>query len=211
MNVAPGASFEWVFDLGETGLTPSVQIDDGTGTLVYGPSTTSIIEIDVTGTYVATLTAPDSAGEYVLQASTDGTYAADTIAADQLVVTANAPFDPPTGDTYADADELARILKIRNPTADQTAALNRVLLAATGEIDAEIDLAAGDDLSGWQLALAAQVCLDRAADLWRHTESIPGVTGLLGDDAGTLITPGRYSWERYAQRLAPLKGQWGLA
>jgi hypothetical protein len=54
------------------------------------------------------------------------------------------------------------------------------------------------------------VNLDRAADLWRHTESIPGITGLLGDD-GSVALPGRYSWNRYAERLAGCKNQWGLA
>jgi hypothetical protein len=108
---------------------------------------------------------------------------------------------------YADQAELARILKIRDPSAEQQAAMDRVLLAAAGEINSEIERT---DLVGWERALAAQVNLDRAADLWRHTESIPGITGLLGDDSGAVI-PGRYSWERYAQRLAPLKSTWGLA
>lgn len=112
---------------------------------------------------------------------------------------------------YATVDELARILKIRAPTSEQRAAMNRVLLTASEEIDSEIDLADGVELDSREIALARGVCLDRAADLWRHTESIPGVTGLLGDDAGVPIQPGRYSWERYAQRLAPLKDQWGLA
>lgn len=111
---------------------------------------------------------------------------------------------------YATVAELARILKIRTPTAQQTAAMERVLIAAAGEIDSEINLSTGVELASWQLALAAQVNLDRAADLWRHTESIPGVTGLLGDDGQTPV-PGRYSWERYAARLAPLKDQWGIA
>lgn len=110
---------------------------------------------------------------------------------------------------YATSSELARILKIRTPSDEQQAAMDRVLVAAAGEIAAEIDLADDDELEDWQLQLAAQVNLDRAADLWRHTESIPGVTGLLGDDVVQM--PGRYSWERYAQRLAPLKNQWGVA
>lgn len=111
---------------------------------------------------------------------------------------------------YASLDELFRILKIRNPSDEQRAAGARVLTAAAGEINAEIDLATDVELEDWQRRLAAQVNLDRAADLWRHTESIPGVTGLLGDEA-MQFPPGRYSWERYAQRLAPLKNQWGIA
>lgn len=112
-------------------------------------------------------------------------------------------------EAYATADELAGILHIRNPTAAQTAKMERVLLAAAGEINSEIE-ATNSELSGWQLDLATQVNLDRAADLWRHTESIPGVTGLLGDE-GAVVVPGRYAWERYAQRLAPLKQSWGIA
>ena len=110
---------------------------------------------------------------------------------------------------FASADELARILKLRPPTAAQIVAMDRVLSTAAGEILAEIDLADGDALEDWQRDLCAQVNLDRAADLWRHTESIPGVLG--GLDDAVPMTPGRYSWERYAQRLAPVKRRWGLA
>lgn len=111
---------------------------------------------------------------------------------------------------FATVSELARILKIRTPTDDQTAAMERVLFVAAGEIDAELDLDDDTVLEAWQMALASQVNLDRAADLWRHTESIPGITGLLGDET-SLALPGRYSWNRYAERLAPCKSQWGLA
>jgi len=114
---------------------------------------------------------------------------------------------------YADSTELARVLKIRTPSTDQAAALDRVLLAAAGEINAEIDLADGNTLADWQTAICAQVNLDRAADLWRHTESAAGMTGLMGDN-GETIMPGRYirySWERYAQRLVPCKDQFGVA
>lgn len=110
---------------------------------------------------------------------------------------------------YATIDELARILHIRTPTDAQTAAMKRVLLAAAGEINMEINLADDDALEGWERDLCEQVNLDRAADLWRHTESIPGVLGVV--DEAVPSTPGRYSWERYAQRLSPLKRQWGLA
>lgn len=112
-------------------------------------------------------------------------------------------------DSYADLDELFRILQIRTPSGDQEAAGARVLAAAADEIDAEIG---GDDVpfTAPYPELVVQVNLDRAADLWRHTESIAGVTGLLGDEGGQ-ITFGRYSWERYAARLAPLKVEWGLA
>lgn len=115
---------------------------------------------------------------------------------------------------YTTTDEIARILKLRNVSEEQLAALVRNLTTAQVEIDNEIDLADGVALTDDQLQLAASVQLDRAADLWRHTESVPGVTSVLGDGGEYTANPGRYirySWERYAQRLSPLKDQWGIA
>lgn len=111
---------------------------------------------------------------------------------------------------YTTVSELARVLRIRTPTSEQTAAMERALLTAAQEIDDEIDLSADTSLTSSQLAQVAQVNLDRAADLWRHTENMAGVTGLLGDETAVAM-PGRYSWARYAERLANVKDQWGLA
>jgi hypothetical protein len=110
---------------------------------------------------------------------------------------------------YIDTTELFRILKVRDPSAEQIAAAERVILTASGEIDAEIDRNTTVALETWQLQLAQSVCLDRAADLWRHTESAPGILGVV--DEAVPSTFGRYSWERYAQRLSPLKESWGIA
>src|SRR4029077_5259943 len=110
---------------------------------------------------------------------------------------------------YASIDELARILKLRTPSDAQHAAMKRVLLTAAGEINREIDFAEDDALEGWERDLCEQVNLDRAADLWRHTESVPGIVGI--PDEAMPSTFGRYSWNRYAERLAPVKRQWGLA
>jgi hypothetical protein len=110
---------------------------------------------------------------------------------------------------FTTATELFRILKIKTPTSDQTAAADRVLLVAANEIMAEIDLVDPGDLSESDVALCASVNLDRAADLWRHTESAPGILGVV--DEAVPSTFGRYSWERYGQRLATVKQQWGIA
>lgn len=110
---------------------------------------------------------------------------------------------------YATVSELARILKIRDPSAAQTAAMERVLLTAAGEIDSEIDLASTTELAGWQLSLAAEVNLERAVEHWRQEESPFGLIGL-GAELGSAFTS-KDSWERHALKLAPLKGQWGLA
>jgi hypothetical protein len=111
--------------------------------------------------------------------------------------------------TYATVEELARILKIRVPSDDQWLALQRALVAAAGEINQEIDLAANVDLEGWQLSLVAQVNLQRAAELW-HLQEVPlGLAGI-GSESGAAYLA-RNSWEKYAFQLAPLKSQWGLA
>jgi hypothetical protein len=110
---------------------------------------------------------------------------------------------------FTTATDLFRVLKVRSPSSDQTAAANGYLLTAALEIMAEIDLVDPGELSEADVALCASVNLDRAADLWRHTESAPGILGVV--DEAVPATFGRYSWERYAERLAPVKQQWGLA
>jgi hypothetical protein len=109
---------------------------------------------------------------------------------------------------YATVDELARILKIRVPTAEQVEAMERVLLVAAGEIDAEVDLPSGG-LSGWQVALAAEVNLERAVEHWRQQETPFGLM-VVGVDLPAERT-GQNTWDRHAAKLAPLKGQWGFA
>lgn len=114
-----------------------------------------------------------------------------------------------TPSIYATVNELARILKIRAPSAEQTVAMTRVLVTAAGEIDAEIDREDDDPISGWELSLAAQVNLERAVEHWRQQESPFGIIGL-GGDLGATPTA-RDSWARHALKLAPLKRQWGFA
>ncbi len=115
----------------------------------------------------------------------------------------------PPSSAYATVTELARILKIRSVTDEQRDAMERVLLAAAGEINAEIDLADDVGLAGWQVALAAEVNLERAVEHWRQQESPFGLIGL-GPEMPAERTA-RDSWSRHAHKLAPLKGQWGLA
>lgn len=110
---------------------------------------------------------------------------------------------------YVDTDELARVLTITNPSPEQTVAMQRVLDAATREIDAEIDRPSGSDpLAGEDLALAEQVCIQRASELWFLQEVPLGLAGI-GSEFGTAHLA-RNSWEKYAYTLAPLKEQWGI-
>jgi len=110
---------------------------------------------------------------------------------------------------YSNVLELARILKIRTPSAEQTNAMERVLVAAAGEIRSEIDLAADVTLTGWQLALAAEVNLERAAELWMREEVPHGIAGIGSEFGATHLA--RNSWDKHAYTLAPLKNQWGIA
>ncbi len=109
---------------------------------------------------------------------------------------------------FTDATELFRVLRVRQPSQDQTDAANRVILVAAQEIMDEIDLSSLE-LTAGDVAVCESVNLDRAADLWRHTESAPGVLGVVDEFASS--TPGRYSWGRYAARLSVVKDKWGIA
>lgn len=208
MYIQPSTSYEAVLNDGTTGLVGDLQLEllDNIGGTTEAFDTADITEI-ADGVYSATRTSPADLGQYTLVWALNST--GEIRGVDDLTVVGLIPVSPPSGSTYAEVTELFRILKIRTPTATQIVAAERVLVTATGEIDSEIDLASGDTLPEWGLSLVSQVCLDRAADLWRHTESVPGVLGI--PDEAMPTTFGRYSWNRYAERLAPLKDQWGLA
>ncbi len=109
---------------------------------------------------------------------------------------------------FATATELFRVLKVRQPSQDQTDAADGYLLTAAVEIMSEIDLT-DMELSEGEVAVCKSVNLDRAADLWRHTESAPGILGIV--DESVAAPPGRYSWARYRARLSVVKVKWGIA
>lgn len=208
----PDATFSARVDSFDTGLTGTigVQILDSLGDVATARTTDGIIESPAgSGSYLATLTAPSTSGDYTIFWDA-GTITPATTAGEQLNVTTTIPNWIPGSTPYATTSELFRVLKIRTPTPDQIMAAEGDLDTATLEINAEIDRADPTAaFTGDQIALLKGVCIDRAADLWRHRESIPGVLGGLDDVMPT--TPGRYSWARYAARLSVLKDQWGIA
>lgn len=110
-----------------------------------------------------------------------------------------------TSDVYGTVDELARILKQRNPSPDQLAAMERVLTAASGEVNAEIDRT--DSLAPWMVMLATEVTLERAVEHWQQ-EEVP--YGIWENALGPVVV-GRDTWDRHALKLAPLKQNWGFA
>ena len=111
---------------------------------------------------------------------------------------------------YAETTELARILKIRTPTDEQEAALDRVLEAAATEIDLELDLEAGASITSLGgVALIEQVNLERAAELWKLQEVQFGVVGLGSEFGATHIASD--TWRKHAVTLSKLKGRFGFA
>lgn len=109
---------------------------------------------------------------------------------------------------YATVEQLAAKLSISGARLQANSDdLERVLNAAAVEIDKEIG---GPLLSPTdaELDLLGTVNLGRAQDLW-VIEGLPaGVIGLGGEMP--MMTP-RDSWARWANMLAALKEDWGLA
>jgi hypothetical protein len=130
--------------------------------------------------------------------------------------------------SYAAVDELARILRLRQPSEAQGTALQRVLDTAAGEINREIGTSWPDatlasfpfagsyDPSGAYVdlpdplagALVTEVNLERAVEHWQQQESPFGVIGL-GESVPTVTA--KDTWDRHANKLAPLKRSWGIA
>lgn len=113
MNVQPSASFTAQLDVGTTGLVGTIEVGIYQGdTAVTALHTSAINEISTTGVYIATLTAPATAGQYTIIWSLDGTLAADQVSADDLTVTATAGAAPATSALYITRDELKETLEI---------------------------------------------------------------------------------------------------
>lgn len=106
-------------------------------------------------------------------------------------------------------DELKGILKITNTGSDD--ALNRVLLAATGEVLREIGEPAFASLTGWRLALATEVAMQRAGELWVQHKNPVGFVGLGTEEKGVPLISVSTQWERHAEKLAKIKDEWGIA
>jgi len=111
---------------------------------------------------------------------------------------------------YASVAELALLLKVNATTRHNS--LMRVLKSAADEIDAEVgvtDIAGNATPYSNPPSLAREVNLERAVEHWQQEQSPFGLIGL-GSEFGPTFT-GRDSWSRHAFKLAPLKGEWGLA
>ena len=211
MRVKPGTTNDLFEEWGVTGATLGVRLDDNQGNTSVARVTGFVESPTGSGIYyLSAFTFPDDAGDYVLIFNDDGTtYAPDHVSTRPVTVTSSAPEGDYDGTTYATAEELLAILNVRTPSAAQSTKADRVLLAAAGEINRELDLSDSQALDGFGVALAAQVNLARAAELWKEEEIQFGILGI-GSEVGTTYIA-RDTWDKHAIKLATLKGQWGLA
>lgn len=210
MRVKPGTTHDMFEEWGVTGATLGVRLDDNQGNTAVARVTGFVESPAGSGIYyLPAFTFPQTAGDYVLIFNDDGTtYAPDRVSTRAVTVTSSAPDGDFDGTTFATSSELYPILKIRDPTAAQIAKADRVMLAAAGEIVRELDLAPGDALDGYGVALCAQVNLARAAELWKEEEVQFGL--MLSEISGASYIA-KDTWMKHAIKLATLKGQWGFA
>lgn len=203
MDVAAGATYESTVDWGASGATIGMTVIDNIGGTAVA-RVTGFTEIEPGIYSFAGNVAPATLGQYTLLYDDDGgVQGLGHTAIEDLVVGTGAP----SGGMYGTVDELMRRLKIRAPTVEQEAQGTQVLLMASIEIDSEIDLSDdADALADGKLALAIEVCLERAAELW-----VESPHGLFDFGDGVVTHTARNSWEPYAHKLAPLKDQHGLA
>jgi hypothetical protein len=111
---------------------------------------------------------------------------------------------------YASVPELAAVLQVNANTRHND--LMRVLKAAADEIDSEIgptDITGATTPYSNPVPLVRHVNLERASEHWKQLTSPFGVMGIGGDLGG--VYTAQNSWERHANKLAVLKGSWGLA
>jgi hypothetical protein len=211
LRVKPGTTHDLFEEWGVTGATLGVRLDDNQGNTSVARVTGFVESPAGSGIYyLSAFTFPDDAGDYVLIFNDDGaTYAPDHVSTRPVTVTSSAPEGDYDGTTYATAEELLAILNVRTPSTAQSTKADRVLLAAAGEINRELDLSDDQALDGFGVALASQVNLARAAELWKEEEIQFGILGI-GSEIGTTYIA-RDTWDKHAIKLATLKGQWGLA
>jgi len=211
LRVKPGTIHDLFEEWGVTGATLGVRLDDNQGATSVARVTGFVESPAGSGIYyLSAFTFPDTAGDYVLIFNDDATtYAPDHVSTRAVTVTSSAPEGDYDGTTYATAEELLAILNVRTPSTAQSTKADRVLLAAAGEINRELDLSDNQALDGFGVALASQVNLARAAELWKEEEIQFGILGI-GSEVGTTYIA-RDTWDKHAIKLATLKGQWGLA
>lgn len=108
---------------------------------------------------------------------------------------------------YPDATtaELFRRLKLRAPIAEQTAAAERMLDVADGEVTSKMGRL--DPLLDWEVELATEATIARAVELWQEGEVPFGMVGL-DNPTGPAYLPRK---SRALAKLLPAQQSWGVA
>lgn len=109
--------------------------------------------------------------------------------------------------TSITTDELARVLHLRAPTADQLVAMQRVIDAADTEVTSFIGRV--DPLTPEQQQLVDEVTLERSVEHWQQQESPFGLLGLGGDNIPVYTS--RNSFYRHQRKLFSVKQTMGVA
>jgi hypothetical protein len=210
MQRRPGQTDQLFVDWGVSGVAASLgaRVLDLEGATTIARTTGFVEAVSGSGLYyLEDFTFPEDAGSYVIVYD-DGSTDPGHTASEELEVTSSIG-EPFSGDTYADTDELFRVLKIRQPTTEQELAAMRVLAAATFEIDHELERPDDDPLVGSEVSLAQVVCLERAVEHWKQEETPWGLVGNGLDGTASFIA--RDTFSRHAETLAPMKRRWGIA
>ncbi len=211
MRARAGSTDQLFVDWGATGSTLGVRVVDNSGATTIARQTGFVEYPAGSGLYyLDPFTFPDDSGSYTLVYDDDGGTAAVGHTASEELDVSSSIGEPFVGDSYVDVDELFRVLKIRNPTAEQTLSGERVLAVATYEVDRELDRPDDDPITGSQVALAQLVTLERAVEHWRQQEAAFGLLAVEGF-AGPAERIARDTWWRHALTLAAAKAQWGIA
>ncbi len=111
---------------------------------------------------------------------------------------------------YASVAELAAVVQVNATTRHND--LMRCLKAASDEVDHEVgetDITGSTTPYSNPTPLVRHVTLERSSEHWKQLSSPFGVMGIGGDLGG--VYTAQNSWERHANKLAVLKGEWGLA
>jgi hypothetical protein len=189
---APGATFEASLQNAPTGLvgTIGVRIMDGQGATTTARTTTGIVETPAgSGIYVATLTAPTTAGTYQVVWDT-GSVTPSTTAVDDLIVTSTASaVSVPSG---ADLTTLAAVRSFMlTPAADTgqddlvQSSITRASLACMRYMDRQVrPLDTVDAVRMFRIGGASRSRTIPVKDL----SAAPTTIRVLADDAVTAVT-----------------------
>lgn len=138
MNIAPGAQYETTIETGVSGLTGQIEmmVQDNVGGTSTPSSPAGISERPAgSGVYVAVRIAPQTAGQYTIVWSTNGTYAPETVSTDEILITHSA-YTPtlPSGHDLCTLADVARYVPGYVPTENTVTQLAALITSESEAI-----------------------------------------------------------------------------